>query len=242
MKDTIIELLLRKSSPAPEPRHDCPSEELFAAYVDGGLAGPDHLDLTAHFADCDFCLSRLGMLGRARDTDEAATVPTVLRARAGDLVRQPGGRHRFWKTAPGWAAAALVVLTTSLIFIDTDNRFWVSDSLAPAAERTSSETRTIEPLFSGPSLLWPREGIVLDDLRHEFSWTAVPGSLYYDLRIVRDDGDLVWQARVKEARWELPIGLKLQPGAEYYVRVDAWLTDSGSLSSDYVLFRYEASF
>ena len=68
------------------------------------------------------------------------------------------------------------------------------------------------------------------------SWTEVADSLYYDLRIVRDDGDLVWHERVAGNRWSLPEGLSLQDGTEYFVRVDALMDNaraaiSGSASA-----------
>jgi len=70
-----------------------------------------------------------------------------------------------------------------------------------------------------------------------FRWTAVSNSLYYQLRIVSDEGDLVWQGRVDGTHWVLPAGLSLAPGAEYFVRVDAYLTEAKALNSDYLLFR-----
>lgn len=243
MKDARIKSLLRKTPPTTEPRHDCPAEDLLAAFEDGGLAEPDHQKLVAHFADCDYCLSRLGILGRARDADAVPSIPGLVQAQARDLVENDGGRQWPVKTAPAWATAALVVLATGFILMQADKRSWEADAPAEtvaAKEVTFGETRLIKPLASGPVLLWPRDGILLESTNQEFSWTEVADSLYYDLRIVSDDGNLVWQERVGGTRWSLPDGLNLQDDAEYFVRVDARLANSRSLNSDYVLFRYMA--
>jgi hypothetical protein len=242
MKDERIKILLRQISPSPEPSGDCPDEQQFASYTDGGLSEKEHQELSHHIADCDYCLLSLGALGRARDTDAAVPVPELIKARARKLV--PGGSIKppIWRQAPRWAAAAALVLALGLLFT-AGNRQWLPGSApgaasAPAAVSDERQTRYIEPLASGPSILWPREGVTLELVDHVFSWTAVPDCLFYDLRIVSDEGDLVWQERLTQTRWNFPTALRLRRGDEYFVRIDAWLDDTKSLSSDYVLFRY----
>jgi hypothetical protein len=70
-----------------------------------------------------------------------------------------------------------------------------------------------------------------------FEWTPVPESLYYQLRIVSDEGDLIWQGRVDGTQWALPSDLPLVPGSEYFVRVDAYLAEAKAVNSDYFLFQ-----
>jgi hypothetical protein len=89
----------------------------------------------------------------------------------------------------------------------------------------------------GPSFLSPQEGMTISSDAGVFIWTAVPGSLFYQIRIVSDEGDLVWQERINGTQWGLPAELLLAPGAEYFVRVDAYLAEAKTLKSDYVLFR-----
>jgi hypothetical protein len=61
------------------------------------------------------------------------------------------------------------------------------------------------------------------------------------VRIVSDEGDLLWQEQVNETRWKLPAELVLTADTEYYVRIDAYLAESKALSSDYILFKVEQS-
>jgi len=49
-----------------------------------------------------------------------------------------------------------------------------------------------------------------------FSWTAVPESLYYEVRIVSDAGDLLWRERVEGTEWRLPGDLALTPALRLY--------------------------
>jgi len=239
MKNEGIKSLLGQIHSSLEPHSDCPDADLFASYADGGLSEQEHQEMSSHIADCDYCMVRLGALSRAHEADAEVAVPDWVRGRARRLVpggpTQPPARRRTSR----WATAAALFLAFGLVFTAGGLR-WVTGVGQEPATLASGErqTRTIAPLSSGPSLLWPREGIILDPVGHEFSWTAIPDCLFYDLRIVSDEGDLIWQERVTQTHWSFPTALPLQEGSEYFVRVDAWLNDSKSLNSNYVLFRY----
>jgi hypothetical protein len=244
MKEDKLEKLLRQAPDRLERNPDCPDESRLAAYFEGGLNEAEHRDLGEHFADCDYCLERLGVLGRCRESDSDVPVPELLAARARRLVPEPARAGRMSRRAPVWAAAALLVLTLGLVFnlrgpgsVDGPQ----PEFSAPAAPTMPlRETRYIEPLAGGPTLLWPKDGESIRSTALEFRWTAVPGALYYDLRIVSDLGDLVLQKRVNDSRWRPSTPLPLQSGSEYFVRIDAWVGDTGALSSDFVPFHYGA--
>jgi hypothetical protein len=242
MKEEKIETLLRLAPQAAKRQPGCPDETGLAAYFDGGLSEEEHRVLGEHFAECDFCLERLGVLGRSSDTDSKVTVPEFLTARARRLAPEPAKVSHFSRQAPVWAAAALVVLALGLFFNlrgpDSAQGPQPVFSAPATPDLPIRDTRYAKPLASGPVLLWPGEGESVWSAAPEFSWTAVPGALYYDLRIVSDLGDLVWQERVADSRWQPSTPLPLHPGKEYFVRVDAWVGDSGALSSDFVPFRY----
>jgi hypothetical protein len=71
---------------------------------------------------------------------------------------------------------------------------------------------------------------------YEVHWPRVEDSLYYRIRIVSDEGDLLWQDRAQSNRWPLPTALELEAGQEYFIRVDAFVSRSRSISSDFVPF------
>jgi hypothetical protein len=77
---------------------------------------------------------------------------------------------------------------------------------------------------------------VIEPLQQVFQWTEVPGSLFYDVRLVSPDGDLLLRERVEGTRWLIPEHLQLQAGQEYFVRVDAYLSDAKYLSSEHRVF------
>jgi len=246
MNTDELKSLLKQSAETVERQPGCPDDYTLASYIDGGLSERDHGRFELHLADCAYCTERVGALGRTREAETTVQVPELLRARSGKLVNAPGTKNApinpaLWRKAPRWAAAAVVVLAIgvlSQLYSPSPNVQEASPSIeTPGQPAGIRETRNMEPGAMGPSLLSPLEGMTIIPDDGLFNWTPVQDSLYYQLRIVSDEGDLVWQERVDGTQWALPSGLSLSPGAEYFVRVDAYLAEAKSLNSDYVLFR-----
>ena len=96
--------------------------------------------------------------------------------------------------------------------------------------------RNIDRGNPAPTIQAPIKGAHVrpDDLT--IRWTPVPGSLYYDIRLVNAKGFLIWQERIEDNQSNLPDHLKLVSGDQYYVRVDAYLAEAKSISSQHVPF------
>ena len=71
----------------------------------------------------------------------------------------------------------------------------------------------------------------------EFRWQAVPGSIYDELSLVREDSNVVWQSRVEGTLARLPASVTLQSGTAYFVWVRAYLAGGATLKSAAVPFR-----
>lgn len=235
----IEELLRRRVQQFPERQPDCPEPEVIACYVEGGLDEAEHARLSEHFSECEACLEVLGLVCRARESEDSEPVPDLALARARRLVEP--ARSEAWRRLPRWAAAAVVVLAVGALLRPALLEHWREAVPGSDTHQATGEpvrqTRNYQPLSARPRVTSPGEGEVLNRRSGEISWTAVQDSLYYELRIVSDSGDLVWEERVHGTRWRLPETVTLERGAEYYVRVDAFLSGTQSLHSDYFLFR-----
>jgi hypothetical protein len=256
MKNDQLKYLLKQSAKAAErrpgrtdkryPESGCHDDYEIASYWEGGLSERDHGRLELHLADCEYCMERIGILGRAGEAETSVQVPEFLQARSARLADSADSRvgrsnRDLWRRAPRWAAAAIVVLSIGVLSQSFSPRPDGMESPAgvepPGHSDDIRQTRNINPAAMAPNFLSAREGMTMIPGDGIFSWTAVPDSLFYQLRIVSDEGDLVWQGRVNETQWVLPSGLSLAPGAEYFVRVDAFMTEAKALNSDYLLFR-----
>ncbi len=217
-----LTLLLQRSAVGQGARTSfCPDDQEIAGFVDGALNQSGRELIERHLPDCQACVSRVGLLTRL-----------VRDHAAGDRSKVAEIRTRNWKqAAPQWAVAASVILAvayvagTSQLTADTD----------PAAEYQT--TRILGSRLVGPEILAPTSGVIgeRDDLI--IRWTEVPGTLYYEVHIVSDIGNLVSAERVDRTEWRIGPHLNLESGREYFIRVDAYLTDANPISSQFIPFK-----
>jgi len=230
--DHLTSLLAAGVADDPTRSLACPDEHQIAGYVDGApdIAAREQVEL--HLADCRRCLAVVVLLFRERDADSIQPVPDAAVAPTRALVtKRPQPR---WRMAPQWAAAAALVLAVPLLFQTGRN---LDRGVEGQGRPEPSVTRTLAPTATGLQVLAPGDGASVDPRRLSFRWTEVPGSPHYDVRIVTDAGDVVIQQRVIGTAWRLPAQLNLQPGAEYFVRIDAYPSGDKVVSSDHVPFR-----
>ena len=212
----------------------CPDEYLLVEFATGSASREKREPLVAHIAACEYCLARIGELARLDSGNAAQPISDLLLARAAKLgTKQSSNAPGFGIRPRVWAAAAVLVLGVAVLL----DRPWVrSNPNSPIPE-----VRRIDPEAVRPQITWPTPGMSID--RHDvaFRWTPVSGSLYYDVQVLSDSGDLLWRRRVDESRVALPDTLELTPGSEYFLRVDAYLAEARSVSSQHVVFSIRAS-
>jgi len=216
--------MLQSSAGAqPERTPFCPGDEEIAEFVDGTVSDASWDLIDRHLPDCQACVSRVGLLTR------------LIRESAGDSQRQmPQVAAPGWKqSAPQWAVAASIILAVTFLAVATD--FSVFSDHDQALDYQT--TRNLDSGLASPEILAPSSGLVGDRDGFVIRWTEVPGSLYYEVRVATDIGDLVSKIRVNGTEWTIDRDLHLEPGREYFIRVDAYLSDAKSISSQHVPFR-----
>jgi len=232
----IIALVKASAEADAEPSGSCLPPEQLAAYQDGKLHDQQRGVAEAHLAACDRCLGQLAAMSRSATAQEAETgVPASLIARAEALFTPParGTAPTRWRWAVPLAAAAVLFLALTQML---DPSGGLNDEPAsPPTPQTRYAGR--EPLQ--PRLLTPAEDSVVRPADQVFQWTEVPGTLFYEVRLISFDGDLLLRQRVDGTHWLIPKRLRLDPGEEYFVRVDAYLSDAKYLSSEHRMFRVD---
>lgn len=219
----------------------CPDEHVLAGAVSGRLDHDERQRFERHAVDCDRCLARLSELARLGYAAPAEPIPDALLERAISLgARSLTGRLLRPRLDAGWAAAASVVLALGLVFgAHLHVQRGAAEPGVQAGLPTGDvrATRTVGHEPAVPRILQPRPGEAMQAGDETVKWTPVAGSLYYDVRLVNDRGDVLWQERVADTTVSLPASLPLQPGTDYYVRVDVYFAEAMSVSSPHVLFR-----
>ena len=212
----------------------CPADDAIAEYYKHTLAEDERASVQRHLADCRYCQARIGMLSRLEENPSESRVPEDLLAKAKQLV-DPSSSKR-WILTPGWAAAVIIVLTLGLVIIDKTRLV----GPIPSPPDETRQLRNIDGNALVPKLLAPTEGALVDPAQLEIRWSAVQGSMYYDLYLMSDAGNLLLQERLTGTLWKAGETLPLVPGSEYFVRVEAHLPDTGTASSRHVIFKVRA--
>jgi hypothetical protein len=183
----------------------------------------------------------MGLLGRLQVGLPGKRVPGDVLATAKTLKHSVPARWQ--KRAPAWAAAALLVLGLGVLpqiySIRQDSQVLLPATGGVEPPGKLRETRGINPMATGPRFLSLAEDLDAIPEGYLFRWTPVPDSRFYQVRIVSDSGDLLWQERITGTEWKIPAGTHLTPGTEYFVRVEAFLADTRSLKSVYLPFQVE---
>ncbi len=96
--------------------------------------------------------------------------------------------------------------------------------------------RNSAPAVRTLSVVSPAEAATLARKDLEFRWHAIPGSLYYEIDLVTDEGTSVWHSRVEGTSARPPDGTKLDAGAKYFVWVKAFLSGGETVKSAAVSF------
>ena len=227
-------LLHLQSAPLTDRTRFCPDDQRIAAYFDGGLDDSRRPALVRHLADCRFCQARLGMLERLATGQGARKASGDALAGAKQL---PLGRFG-WKLpiAPALAAAAVVVLALALVIGGQREQVPAPAATQPGAEQGPRELRTLRPGSSRVNVLVPAPGA---DIRPGslIRWEEVPGRLHYTVQVLARTGDVLWTERTEKNEWAVRGAPQLEPGHDYWFRVEAMLADGRTLNSRYTAFR-----
>ena len=210
----------------------CPTEQQLAEYADQQSIGADRHVIELHLVGCDRCLRQVGFLVR-NSAAERPKVPEELIQRA----RRLGGRKPRGLVFPwGWATVATGALTGLLVIFMIGGR--PGQQVAPTQVQGNSAailqpTTPVAPSRAGEAsaergtsagtprqlLLFPEAGqtVAAEDLM--FRWKGAANAIFYELQVLSDDGDVIWETHTKSSSAKLPANVHLLKSHTYYVRL-----------------------
>ena len=212
----------------------CPTEQQLAEYADQQAIGPERHAIERHLAHCDKCLRQVGFLVRegSRPTE---VVPEELVAKAIALGKQRARKTAFpWQWATVAAAAVAAVLLAMLWtprFNQPTRTFDQQPSTAqppviaqttdPPLLKAETDTRIVRGHVDVPDskLLSPRPGDTVDAQELTLRWQSVPGVLFYEVQVLSDTGDILWETRCHSISIKMPPNVHLIKGKTYYARL-----------------------
>jgi hypothetical protein len=111
----------------------------------------------------------------------------------------------------------------------------------PKAKSTQApmvRSKTAEDLL--PKLISPRDGAVVRREDLEFRWEPVSDAIFYEVRVMSAEGDLVFEGQTENTRLKLGSSAPLVPGTKYFVVARAHLRQGKAAKSGLVSFRLAA--
>ena len=237
----------------PTRRWHCPKDKVIAGYVDGMLTETRTSEVGRHLADCGYCRALVADIVKIGREAEAPAAPDALNEKALAIVPPMTRKwRRIWAPAVALGAFAVCAMI-ALTLRPPPGRPVVPSRLAPAAPVVSETgpqpsagtvpgeiVRNQAPPQLSPSIISPKADSAVTRKTLGFYWTAVPHSLYYQVRIVTSEGELVWEGQSNGTRLELPGDTALRNG-KYFVLVSAFLENGHVMKSDPVRFQIAGS-
>lgn len=220
-------------------RWNCPREEVVAAYLSQALGAEKKGKFEAHLASCPYCRTLVADVVKLERLNDLPGAPTALIERVQSRARSKPGLFAWnWLPVATAGSLACAVLAAQLLRTPelslTPN--WPapvgpaiskSEPSPPAVVPGSDIVRRPRPLEALPTIISPPPGSVVSAKQLEIRWHEVLHALYYRVRLVTPEGDLVWQGDSTEAHIALPERLALERG-KYFVLVSA-VMDNGRL-------------
>ncbi len=221
----------------------CPEETEYAGMIDGTLPDVARARLTDHLAHCQKCLDLVTCLVSVQDRPDDQ-VPQELLAAALKLgsKEKPTGRFpaRFqWHTALAAAAGVIVMVGILLTQYPQLSEIVLHSELSQSADSASQAVRLNRQGQDHLNMIFVSPGAAIDSQSPEFRWSGVDQSLYYEIQVLSDNGDIVWEERTEDTRLQLPSEVQLDHDKEYFVWVRAYLPDGKTIKSKAVAIRFD---
>jgi len=235
MEDWEIRRVLRRPQAGPRKRGwRCPDEAALASYAEGRLEESKGDRLETHLDKCAFCSEQVAFLLRAADAPLQERVPAHLLARAEELV--PVRFTLGWNPAWSWLAATAAVAALTVAVTLRIQQPEPAAPVSPVQQAPAVPPRTVEPpAATAPpvtartpprverrahetpqefALVHPADGATLPRAGLKFRWKPLATALFYQVQVLTEEGNVVWEGRSQETSLRLPENVELAAGGE----------------------------
>jgi hypothetical protein len=236
----------------PKRGWNCPSASAVAAYVDCALGDTDRTRLQRHLAGCGYCRTLVVDIIKLQGAADLPEAPTALIERVRALGPSASER-RSWNWVAVTTAGTLACAAIAMMILEKPQTLSIPGWPAPAVPvisksepaaspgpSRSGPVRNLKSLESVPTITFPPADKVIARKRLEFRWKEVPDSLYYEVRVLTSEGDLIWEGDSSKTDVKLPTDLPLAAG-KCFVLVSAVMKNGHLRESNPVAFQVASS-
>ena len=236
----VMEILRSYAFSGNAGNHECLDETRCSRLIDGQLSDQEREAVMGHLADCRNCLDLVtGLVLLERD--DVATLPPDLLAAALALnpEQQPIQTSALYHWQTKLAVAASLVLVVGALV-------WQYEGILELRPTNDSTEPTIEARLDVRigahdeerlTIISPTGNSNINPENIELQWSPVDGSVFYEIQLLSDDGDVMWEGRTENTNVQLPQDLQFDGAGGYFLWVKAHLSDGKSIKSKAVFIR-----
>jgi hypothetical protein len=208
----------------------CPSEQQLAAYADQQLIGNERNLVERHLTTCDACLRQVGFLVRTASMLPEQTPDDLLRSAMNFGTKGAAPVKRYAWQWLAVASAVVVMVAVTRVEIWRGHPLPATPSSVTTAMNSGLPVRPTTPLHhdrddqvrggqepSDSILISPKPDEKIDASNLEFRWKLRGDASLYEIEVVSDSGDVIWQQRSHASWLKLPAHIRLEKGKTYYV-------------------------
>lgn len=160
-------------------------------------------------------------------------VLVVLQLRKQQSVSTTSGPLVAQQTSPELVASPQITVAPPALRLEPSQP--VQTPKAKSTQTPVVRSKTAEGLL--PKLISPRDGAVVRREDLEFRWKPVSEAIFYEVRVMSAEGDLVFEGQTEDTRLKLGSTAPLVPGTKYFVVARAHLRQGKAAKSSVVSFR-----
>jgi hypothetical protein len=181
-----------------------------------------------------------------REFDPVLAPAQLIQKARGLAGRRTATRPWLWAPAGALAGIALLVVLTTVTrkpeptiarLAPAPAAPLIAKSEPPPAPRKGvpNVLRNLQVPANVLTVLSPQAGSVMSSDGLRFRWNSIPRSRSYQVRIVKLDGDLIWQSETAQSALQVPSNVALHEGS-YFVWIIASLDNGQQVKSPPVRF------
>lgn len=239
-------------------RRGCPDETELAAFAEGAFSQQERLRarIERHLGECGACRSQVAFLVRMQRPASEPLPPTQWMARVEAIASAPARPAREWRwvAAPVAVAAAVVIAVVMWVRVPHSPDRPVDHATAGQAAgppvvasalrepQVSPAPRRSPDVVRNPSrgasikVLSPVEGSKVQP-GSSIRWRAVEGALYYNVRLLSADGDVIWDAKADRPACSIPPDIRSSTDGKAFLVIHAFLASGKTVESPVVSVR-----
>ena len=202
---------------------------MLAALADGTLGDDTRPQVVGHVGSCQPCLDQVGALVRLNRV-EAPVLPAALRERVVHLGTAAGARSTQWRA--GLAVAAMLCLSFGAWFYTQT----ATSPMAVAEPAEAEQVRSRGATAPTPAVVRPSTDQRVAAGPVDVQWQPTASAIGYRVRVMRDDGTLVWEGESAASGVQVPAAAALPSATPLYVTVTALMPDGKTARSASVRF------